>query len=83
MLSMAVYDLNDSTVTAVTTGGGVNSNHSFISRDPAYRGQSNTTLIPSITAHEEEVTSTEMFKLASIFINSVRQNLEFIRLESG
>lgn len=81
MLAMPVYDLNDSTVTAVSTGGGVNSNHSFISRDPAYRGQSNTTLIPSITAHREEVTGTEMFKLASIFINSVRQNLEFIRIE--
>ena len=81
MLTMPVYDLNDSTVTAVSTGGGVNSNHSFISRDPAYRGQSSATLIPSITAHREEVTGTEMFKLASIFINSVCQNLEFIRLE--
>ena len=81
MLLMPVFDLNDSTITAVTTGGGVNSNQSFISRDPAYRGQRATMLIPSITAHEEEVTNIEMFKLASIFINSVRQNLEFIRLE--
>ena len=81
MLAMPVFDLNDSTVSAVGTGGGVNSCQSLIARDPAYRGQRNTQLIPSIMAHTEEVTSSEMFSLASIFINSVHQNLQFIRLE--
>ena len=81
MLLMPVYDLNDSTVSAVRTGAGINSCQSFIARDPAYRAQRNAMVIPSITVHTEEVTNTEMFSLATIFLNSVLQNLEYLRLQ--